>query len=392
MIANAPPFYAGRRKNMKKIGLFGGTFDPVHREHVALASCALNALQLDRLIVIPALLPPHKRGRNIAPPADRLAMCRLAFTEAGEEVSDWELNRGETSYSYLTCRHFRELYPQDELYFVMGTDMFDSFDTWKNPDQIVRCVKLAVCRRDKEAGYLQAAHAPFVARYGADFVELPFDGAPVSSTRLRTVAALGGKLEDVSNEVASYIRTRNLYAEPLLQRALALEKQSRREHSVRVALMAVENARRFGVDETKALYAAGLHDCAKNLSPDSEYLKGFVPPEGCPPPVVHQYAGAYVAEHTFGITDEEILDAVRYHTSGRPHMTPLGKLVFLSDMLEEGRSYPGVETLRALFRSDADRCLKESLKRQLVYLSGAGFAIDPLTQRTYDSLIEKEGE
>lgn len=371
---------------MKKIGLFGGTFDPVHREHIALAECALKSLELDKLIVIPARIPPHKRGKKIASGEDRLSMCRLAFTAQGEEVSDWELSREETSFSYLTCRHFKERFPKDQLFFVMGTDMFDSFETWKYPEDIVKNATLAVCRRDKEADYLKDRHAPFFDRYGADFVELPFNGAPVSSTRLRTIAALGGELSDLTEEVSAYVEGKGLYAEPLLKEALSLEKQSRREHSVRVAIMAVENAHRFGVDEKKALFAAGLHDCAKNLPPDSAHLKGFVPPKGCPLPVLHQYAGAYVAEHTFGVTDEEILGAIRYHTSGRPHMTPLEKLVFLSDMLEEGRAYPGVDSLRALFYQDPDLCLRESLQRQLVHLKETGGEIDPLTQMTYDSL------
>ena len=112
-------------------------------------------------------------------------------------------------------------------------------------------------------------------------------------------------------------------------------------------------------------------------------LKGFVPPEGVPSPVLHQYTGAYLAEHTFGISDEEVLDAIRFHTSGRENMTALGKLVFLADMLEEGRSYEGVEELRRFFYEDLDVCLYAALKRQTEYLAESGKPVYPLTQSAF---------
>ncbi|MGN1235776.1 MAG: nicotinate (nicotinamide) nucleotide adenylyltransferase [Christensenellaceae bacterium] len=375
-----------------RIGLFGGTFDPVHREHIALAKCAVESLRLDKLIVIPASIPPHKRNKKIASGEDRLAMCRLAFTDEKEEVSDWELSRRDTSFSYLTCRHFRSLYPEDELFFLMGTDMFDCFDSWKNPDDIVQNVTLAVCLREKPLDYYMDKHEAFVNQYQRDFVQFPFVGDEVSSTRLRTVATLG---EDVSKwtsrEVALYIERRRLYREETLIEALSLEKRQRREHSVRVATLAVEMAKRYSVSEEKALIAAAMHDCAKNLSPDSPYLTGFVPPDDCPPPVLHQYQGAYVAEHTFGVTDEDVLNAIRYHTSGRRGMSALEKLIYLADMLEEGREYPGVERLREIFRRDMDECLTACLEQQLRYLREVGGTIYPLTQQTYDWMKQDPG-
>ena len=104
-----------------------------------------------------------------------------------------------------------------------------------------------------------------------------------------------------------------------------------------------------------------MHDCAKFLGADAPELKGFKCPENVPPPVVHQFSGAYVAEHTFGVKDEAVLNAIRYHTSGRENMSGLDKLIFLSDLLEEGRDYNGVEELREIFKKDIDECLKVAL-------------------------------
>ena len=99
---------------------------------------------------------------------------------------------------------------------------------------------------------------------------------------------------------------------------------------------------------------------------------------------MHQFTGAYLACHSFGIGDEEVLDAIRYHTSGRAGMTALGKLVFLADMLEAGRSFDGVDRLRALFREDLDRCFFEALKEQVEYLHETGKPVYPLTEEAYE--------
>ncbi|MFQ9739007.1 MAG: bis(5'-nucleosyl)-tetraphosphatase (symmetrical) YqeK [Christensenellaceae bacterium] len=159
-----------------------------------------------------------------------------------------------------------------------------------------------------------------------------------------------------------------------------------------MAVLAAERAAGLKIDEKRALTAALFHDCAKNLPSDSPRLEGFTPPSGVPAAVVHQYAGAYVAEHAFGISDGEILDAIRYHTSGRENMSLLGKLIFLADMLESGRDFEGVEELRAAFWKDKDsldECLYLALSHMLNYLADEGKEAYPLTRKAYE-FIEKE--
>lgn len=140
--------------------------------------------------------------------------------------------------------------------------------------------------------------------------------------------------------------------------------------------------------ENKAIAAALFHDCAKNLPVDSPYLNGFEAPTEwgeIPPAVLHQYQGAYVAEKQFGVQDADILNAIRFHTSARPNMSELEKLVFLADMLEEERSYEGVDELRALFwkGEDLDECLKKALFETLKFLEKKGGEAYPLTRAAY---------
>ena len=373
-----------------KIAIYGGAFNPVHSEHVNIALAAKKMLGLDKIIVVPTFISPHKSGNMNARGKDRLEMCSLAFEGAeGIEVSDYELKRGGVSYSYVTCRHFKKLYPDDELYFIIGSDLFDSFHLWKEPEEILKCVKLAVCAR-VDAGALSAAKIKqFMTRFNKDVVIFAYVGKAVSSTRVRALAALS---EDVSKYVPTnvkrYICAHKLYYLPELEGVKKYLTPERWRHTVGVAVMAAENCRRVHAYEIDAITAAALHDCAKYLDAEAAELKGFVCPKGVPAPVVHQYSGAYVAEHTFGVKDEAVLNAIRYHTSGKENMSGLEKLIFLCDLLEEGRDYDGVESLRKIFTRSIDDCLLIALDRQLQRLNASGGAVYPLTRRAYEYLKE----
>ena len=383
----------------QRIALFGGSFDPIHVEHVRLAKDAVQSLGLDLLIVLPAGVPPHKRDKVLSAETDRLEMCRRAFD--GEEkiiVSDYEIRQGGTSYTYLTCRHFKQLYPKAELFWLVGTDMLRDFPTWKNPEQILQAVTLAVCARNEEKNWLQTEQEAFYARFQKQFVTIDYQGKDISSTTIRTLLAAGEDVTPLIGErVAEYIRLRSnakgtgLYQISGAEQALSLQKPNRRAHSIRVALLAAKRAKGLKIPESKAITAALFHDCAKNLTADSPYLNGFSCEKDVPSSVVHQFSGAYVAENTFQIQDEEILDAIRYHTSGRANMTELGKLIFLSDMVEEERNYDGVEILRKLFwqGNRLDECLLEALSQTLQFLRASGREIYSLTQAAYDYYQEK---
>lgn len=365
-----------------RIGLFGGSFDPVHAEHVGYVRAAAEQLHLDRVFVLPSHIAPHKRGGAFADEKDRLEMCRIAFRGIPyAEVSDYEIAQGGTSFSYLTCRHFAQKFPQAELFFLVGRDMLEDFFTWKNPDELLSYAVLAACGRAGEIS--EEVTERFLARFGKPFVRVEFEGKDVSSTRLRTDLAFGKENAALDASVEEYVRKKGLYSHPAIAPALALEKPSRREHSYRVAIMATGRARSLGISEEKALLAAALHDCAKYVPLTSPLLQGFVPPADVPSPVLHQFTGAYLAERMFGISDKEILDAIRYHTSGRADMGKLEKLIYLSDMLESERDFPQVQELRALFYKDPDECLFVSLSHTMEYLAESGKPVYPLTEEAY---------
>lgn len=368
-----------------KIAIYGGSFNPVHNEHINIVRAAISSLGLDKVIVLPTAITPGKTFVTTAKPRDRLKMCRLAFEGVeGVEVSDYEIKRGGVSYSFVTCRHFKKLYPDDELYFLIGGDMLAAFDRWKRPEEILKCVTLAVCARENTAE-LKREIVRIGGLFKREIVEVGYIGKAVSSTEIRTLAALG---EDISafvpNAVKRHIVGGQLYLIPLLSGVKKYLTEERWRHTVGVAVCAAKNASRARVYEYDAIVAAALHDVGKYLDLNADELKGFSLPRDVPRPVVHQFTGAFVAEHTFGVRDEGILNAIRYHCSGRENMSPLEKLIYLSDMLEAGRSFKGVDALRKSFGRDIDRGLYDALDHQLRYLKSVGEPVFGLTERAYN--------
>lgn len=373
-----------------KLGIFGGSFDPVHNEHIRVAEAAINGLHLDKLLIMPAFAPPHKPWKALSPDGDRLHMCRLAFAHLPKaEVSDYEIKKGGTSYTYLTCRHFRSLYPDAEIFWLVGGDMFRDFPTWKNPASILNDVALAVCGREEKPGWAEKGQKLFFEKFGKNFVEVNYNGAAVSSTKIRVLAGAGMDLTDfVPQSVAAYIGQNRLYTVENANEALALEKPERQRHSLRVAELAVARAGKLKISERQAMQAALFHDCGKNVPLDSPLLKDFRSERewgSVPPPVLHQFTGAYLAERIFGIEDQEVLSAIRFHTSGKADMSELEKLIFLADMLEASRKFEGVDELRSLFWKEEglDECLKGALKKSLEFIEKKGEEVYPLTEQAY---------
>lgn len=377
-------------KRMEKIGILGGTFNPVHSEHISLAKKAVKALNLDKLIIMPTYLPPHKEIIP-APASDRLNMLKLAFQgEDKIEVSDYEIEKQGKSYTYLTVEHFKEKLSAN-LYFIVGGDMLTDFKTWRNPDRILKACDLCVFGRDDFFTDYQAEEEYFIKNFGKSFIKIGYDGKAFSSTKIRIYASLGLDVSSLTcPSVANYIAEKGLYKgdfyAEFLQRVLT---EKRRIHTAGVVDCAMRKVKELKLDANKVLTSAMLHDCAKYLDPKD--FKDFTIEDDVPKPVVHAFLGAFVAQKVLGIEDEEILDAIRYHTSGKANMSSLAKLILVADMVEEGRDYEGVEYLRDLYEKDFEFCFKECLREELIHLKNKGTPIYKETINAYNFYVN-EGE
>ena len=373
---------------MYKIGIFGGTFNPVHNEHVNIAKNAVEELNLDTLYVMPTFISPHKSSVP-ASETDRLNMLKLAFRGTDKiKVSDYEILKGGKSYTYLTVEHFKEKY-DCELYFICGGDMLVDFKTWKNPDRILNACNLAVFdRKDFNVDY-PSERTYFSDTFNKSFIKLNYIGKEDSSTKIRIYSSFGLDITAFTpKNVAEYIKENNLY-KPDTYTEFAKDNltEKRLIHTANVVVTALSMAKRNNLDPEKVRISATLHDCAKYL--DYKKYPGFVMDGELKAPVVHAFLGAYIAENVLKITDSEIIDAIKYHTSGRPEMSDLEKLIFVADMVCEDRDYEGVEKLRYYFNNyDLNTCFKECLKEEMIHLKNKKTDIYNLTLSAYNYYIE----
>lgn len=377
---------------MQKIGIFGGTFNPVHSEHVLTAKKAIDGLKLDKLFIMPSHISPHKIGADVVSFCDRYNMLKLAFTGVDKvEISDYEEKKGGVSYTFETLGYFKNLYPDAELCFLMGEDMINDFPTWKNPDIIAKLATLVFVRRKDAFGGGEKTEktVAFIKKsYGARVFELDFCGDDDSSSKIRVYNKLGLDITPFTDKsVAEYIKSKGLYAGDInYERVKKYLPKKRLIHTAGVILTATLLSKAAGADKKKAELAALYHDVAKSLDPKN--YPDFVDPSDGVKSVTHQFLGAYIMEREFNITDEEIINAVKYHTTGRANMTALEKLIFTADAIEPSRTYKNADELRRLTYRDFNAGFIEVLKEIYEMLENSGNKIYYLTKVAYESYVK----
>ena len=361
-----------------KIGIYGGTFDPPHIGHVTAAAEASIELSLDKLLVIPAAIPPHKLLPEDAPSAEaRLEMTKRAM--AGVEkvcISDIEISRGGKSYTVDTLMALRDRHPEDEFFLLMGTDMLLSFETWRSFETILEMSVLAVfTRRNGEEDTVKRAAEKLIYKYGAKVIYVPHDAFEASSSDVRRLLPRRRGRDYLPEAVYEYIIKNRIYGakadfEWLRNKAYSMLKPSRIPHVTGCEQEAVRLAERWSADAEKAREAAILHDITKK-EPLSEQLKlcaGYgIMTDGDElknSKLLHAMTAAAIAEHEFG-SSSEVVNAIKWHTTGREDMTLLEKIIFIADYIEPNRDFEGLDHLRSLAYEDIDEALLSALEMSL---------------------------
>ena len=197
-----------------RVGLFGGTFAPVHNGHVIAAKAFMEQMKLDYLYIIPACLPPHKQISPSDDPKHRLRMCELAFADVdGVVVSDLEIARGGKSYTYDTLKELSR--PDTRLFFMCGTDMVLSFDTWYRFEDIFKLCYPVYVRRENDpiiTNRIVSKITEYYQKYGVMFRKILTEPIEISSTAVRKAVFEGRDISSfVPPLVESYIKTHGLY-------------------------------------------------------------------------------------------------------------------------------------------------------------------------------------
>ena len=377
---------------MERIGIFGGTYNPPHLGHVQAAVYGKNALKLDTLYLIPSHISPHKAMPVGSPtPQQRLQMVRLAAKDTGLDVSDIELLRGGASYTYETVLSIREKHPEAEIFLMMGTDMFLTLDTWRQPELLLSMVTPVVFYRgDKaERERIEQKRLEF-AEKGISAIVMENPITEISSTQLRRMLVFECAAPFLAKDVHTYIKENGLYGTAENYRNLPMEElekvvtslvnPNRVAHILGCRDTAIALAKRWGADETDAGRAGLLHDITKALDGPlqltlcREYgvaLDAFSQEN---PKTLHAHTGALVAERIFG-ENAAVVNAIHSHTTGKAGMNVLEKIIYVADYMEPNRNFPGVEELREAAFSDIDRAMEMGLEMTLAVLIQEGKTI-----------------
>lgn len=197
---------------MAKIGLFGGSFNPIHNGHINLAVSIKKSLELDKVIFMPSGTAPHKSSSEYAPAEDRLEMCRIALEDHEDfELSDYEIRRQGKSYTIYTVRHFKEIYPDDELFLMVGSDMLLTFDQWFEYREILENITLAAVSRYGDDLNELCKTAEKLKEYG-NVVVVNSDAITISSSKIRKMIKNNEDLSCYLNgKVVKYIILKKLY-------------------------------------------------------------------------------------------------------------------------------------------------------------------------------------
>lgn len=386
-------------KNCKKIAIMGGTFDPIHYGHLVAAEAVREELNIERVIFVPTGRPPHKKNRYITHDEHRYLMTVLAtVNNIYFDVSRIEIDRPGTTYTIDTIKEIKKICDRDtEIYFITGADAVNEILTWKNADSLLNmCNFIAVTRPgyDKNSLFKNISKEDSKLINKIYFIEVP--ALAISSTDIRNRVMLKKTIKYLlPEEVEKYIikfdlyKNENLY--PLDVETINTKLHSeltpkRFIHTQGVAQEAVKLAKHYDVDVNKALFAGLLHDCAKdytkkeklqmcekyNLKLDEIMCKQI--------DLVHSFLGAEVAKHDYMIEDEEILNAIRYHTTGRKGMSVLEKIIYLADYIEPNRkNFDGLENIRKLSYINLDKAMESAIKNTINYNKEKERLIHPLS-------------
>lgn len=388
--------YSGKNKN---IGILGGTFNPVHLGHMHMAESAITHLNLDRVVFMAAGIPPHKKLDFNTSPEDRLNMLSLAIEDNDKLfIDDYEAYMDEKAYSYLSLQRIhKSLDKSSKIYFIIGADSLMQLDAWKYPEKLfTMCTFAVIPRGDFSKKQCEDKIAELKKIYNSEIIYVDCEKFYMSSTKAREQSLK----ENLNSKVVAYIKRNGLYDKMIntkkideyLKKNL---KKKRYKHVMGTVAAAEHLAKVYDADIEKAKLAALLHDSAKHMDNDEvvflskEY--GFAVDEiyESQPELLHGAAGAYIAKNVFAIHDEEILDAITYHTVPSMNPSKLDKIVSVADLIEETRDYPGVDELRKIAEDGLDKVFLNVLERVIIHVLERGQLLHVNSVIVYNNLLKE---
>lgn len=334
-----------------KIGIFGGSFNPVHKGHLLVADYAFKTLNLDKLIFVPTYKNPFKNKQSELEVKHRVAMLKLVI-KTNYEISSFEINRKTTSYSIDAAKYFRQKYPNDQIFWLIGSDNLKKINKWKNINELARLVTITVFKRSANINQtnLKKYHGLLLKNPLYDFT---------------STAYKHGNLQVVEPIIQAYIGKNHLYLNDFLSNFLT---PLRYKHSLATAKFAVKLAKNSKLN-LKQVYLAGLlHDLTKNWPLEKQYKflhKSNIDYQQYNNHELHALSASVWLKTVYLLDDLSIIQAIAKHTNLDAKLTLLDKIVYAADKLCDGRKWIGIQSLRILIHNDFDKGFKNLV--QIIY-------------------------
>ena len=391
-----------------RVAIFGGSFNPPHLGHLNSAKYAADQIRPDVFLVIPDHQPPHKSLEAGSPsPDERLELCRRNFADVPNvEVSDIEIRRGGKSYTADTIAELLHRFPDAEFYLLVGTDMLLDLGRWYRAEFIMQYAVIAPFQRcADELPYIEAKAQELYERFGARVEIIRSTPLAAASTDIRSMLRAREGTSLLSDSVYAYIIQNRLYGAKvnfpwLREKSYAMLKPKRVAHVQGCEHEAIMLSRRWGANEEDAAEAAILHDCTKKagleeqLALCEEYALSPDPLERSSEKLMHAMTGAALAHARFGVSSE-VESAIRWHTTGKPEMTLLEKIIYIADYIEPTRDFEGVDDLRTLAYENLDRAMLLGLRMSIEENLRCGIRVHPNSihaKEWFEKLVEPKEE
>ena len=388
----------------ERIGLMGGSFNPIHLGHLCMAEAAYKSASLQKILFIISGNPPHKKITAVS--SEQRYQMVVAATNQNKAFSPSriEIDREGIIYSIDTLTLLKKEYPNAELCFLIGEDTLKELTSWCQYEAVFTLCTFLVFRRPIADDLAHGTYQQMLIHMrsmGATIEEVPMPPLAISSTDIRNQLAIKQMQTTLPTAVQAYIGALGLYgypawlenASPMVDKLFLALSHDRFAHSLNVCLCARELAKCHGVNEAQATLSALLHDCAKcipkhemaalamqhNLTSDPTLLSS--------PSLLHSLAGEYLAKVEYHIRDEAVLAAIACHTVGRKNMSRLDQVIYLADKIEASRDpYEGLDALRLLAKTDLSKAVMVSLKSTIKHLKAKDKPIHPAIFETLSFL------
>lgn len=341
---------------MKKVIILGGSFDPIHNGHLSIIKNAMRELNIDEGWLMPAKNPRWKKGYTSI--SYRLKLLSIVSkNEKNIKICKEEIKTKGTNYTYKTMIKLKEKNPNIEFYFLIGFDQLDRLNEWYKIHELCKIVNFVIVKRPNyELNYDN------FTKYNC--ILLNDSGPEISSTDFKDNL----NLSLIPNYLHNYIIKTGDYYKRKLRKMINYRRYC---HSLQVAKLAKEIAIRNNYNPNKAFLAGLLHDCAKDIQKDIEHeimekqFKKYLIEK---PLVYHQFVGSIIVQQEFNISDQEIIEAIKWHTTGTVKMSKLAKIVYASDKIEPTRGYDSKFMIESCL-NDIDSGFELVLKENYLFLT-----------------------